>query len=54
MTALGIGAEVLIDRSDWWLGVGSAGGAAFLILLGDLVLVATDAAKVTVLRGGRR
>lgn len=51
---LGIGWELLIDPSQWWLGVGIGGAAAVLTLVADLILVAGDAAKVTVLRNRNR
>ena len=47
------GWELLVEPQDWWLGVGVAGAAALLFLFTDLILVATDAAKVTVLRKTR-
>ena len=50
---LGIGWELLVNPNHWWLGVGVAGGAALLFLFTDLILVATDVAKVTVLRRTR-
>ena len=45
--------EVALNPSWWWLGLGVGGGAALLALLADLILVATDAAKVHVLRNSR-
>ena len=51
--ALGIGWELLVNPSYWWLGIGVAGAAVLLFLFTDLILVATDAAKVTVLRRTR-
>jgi hypothetical protein len=51
---LGCGWELLVDPSTWWLGVGVGGGAMFLMALTDLIMVATDSAKVTVLRQSRR
>jgi len=51
---LGCGWELLVDPSTWWLGIGVAGAAAFLIFLTDLIVVVTDSAKVTVLRQSRR
>ena len=51
--ALGCGWELLVEPKEWWLGAGIGGGAALLFLLTDLVLVATDAAKVSVLRKTR-
>lgn len=38
----------------WWLGVGLAGTAVLVKRLWDLVLVATDVAKVSVLRNRSR
>lgn len=53
--ALGIGFECLIDPSFWWLGVGIAGAAGFVVLVGDLLLVTTDAVRSGLLsRVGRR
>jgi cyanate permease len=49
----GIAWEVALNPSWWWLGLGVGGGAAFVYLLADLVLLATDAAKVSVLRRTR-
>jgi hypothetical protein len=51
--ALGIGWELLVEPKYWWLGIGVGGAAALLFLLTDLILVATDAAKVSVLRRTR-
>lgn len=50
----GIVWEVALNPSWWWLGVGVGGGAVFVYLLADLVLLATDLAKVSVLRRTRR
>ena len=52
--ALGVGWQLLADWDKWWLGLGIGGGATLLFLLTDLILVATDAAKVTVLRRTNR
>lgn len=49
----GIAWELLVEPSTWWLGFGVGGGAAFLMLLTDLIMVATDSAKVSVLRNRR-
>jgi hypothetical protein len=38
----------------WWLGIGLAGAAVLLKKISDLILVATDAAKVMVLRNSQR
>jgi hypothetical protein len=51
--ALGIGWELLVNPSTWWLGLGVGGAAAFLVVLTDLFLVLTDWTKVTVLRQSR-
>jgi hypothetical protein len=52
---LGIGFQVLIDWDRWYLGIGVGGAAGFLILIGDLLLVTTDAIRAGVLaRLGRR
>ena len=50
---LGCGWELLVEPKEWWLGTGIGGGAALLFLVTDLILVATDAAKVSVLRKTR-
>ena len=50
---LGCGWELLVEPREWWLGIGIGGAAAVLFLLTDLILVATDAAKVSVLRKTR-
>ena len=50
---LGIGWELLVDPSYWWWGAGVGGAATLLFLVTDLILVATDAAKVNVLRKTR-
>lgn len=49
----GVAWEVMLNPSWWWLGVGVGGGAVFLYLLADLVVLATDLAKVWVLRHTR-
>jgi hypothetical protein len=49
----GIAWECMINFSWWWLGIGVGGGAALLMLLTDLLLVATDLCKVSVLRNTR-
>jgi hypothetical protein len=41
------------NPSFWWMGVGIGGAAAFLGLLTDLIIVASDAARVHVLRSSR-
>lgn len=51
---LGIGWQLLVNWEEWWLGLGIGGGATLLFLVTDLILVATDAAKVTVLRRTNR
>jgi len=52
---MGIGGACLVDTSHWWYGVGLAGAAGFLLVIGDLLLVTTDALKTGVLRRtGRR
>lgn len=47
---LGIGGQCLIDVGNWWYGFGLAGAASFLLLIGDVLLVTTDALKTGVLR----
>ena len=51
---LGLGFELLVEPSTWYLGVGIGGGAAFVMLLTDLMLVTTDSARVAVLRSRGR
>jgi hypothetical protein len=51
---LGIGGACLIDPTTWWYGVGLAGAASFLLLVGDLLLVTTDAVRAGVLRHSPR
>ena len=54
MAVLGIGWELLVDNaSQWWLGIGLAGGAAALALVTDLILVVTDWVRMQVLRRTR-
>ena len=38
---LGVGAQLLIDRSDVWIGIGIGGAAILLARLADLLLVLT-------------
>lgn len=46
-----LGWELIIGEADrWWLSFGLAGGVVTFGLVTDLFLVATDAAKVAVLR----
>jgi beta-lactamase superfamily II metal-dependent hydrolase len=49
----GVGWATMLNPSWWWQGIGVGGGAAFLYLLADLVALATDRAKVQVLRNTR-
>lgn len=52
---LGTGLQVLIDPSDWYLGIGIGGAAGFLVLVSDLFLVTADSVRAGVLgRLGRR
>jgi hypothetical protein len=51
--AAGIGWQCALHLSDWWMGIGIGAGASLLYVLSDLVLVATDACKVHVLRNTR-
>ena len=54
MAVLGIGWELLVDNaSQWWLGIGLAGGAAVLALVTDLLIVVTDWVRMQVLRRTR-
>lgn len=50
---LGIGAMILIDPSEWWLGIAIGGFAAFLMLVADLLLVTADWIRVHILRPRR-
>lgn len=54
MAALGVGAQLLIESEEWYLGIGLGGAAVFVYALADLVLLATDACKVGVLRNRGR
>ena len=52
---LGVGSMLVLDTDRWWLGVGLAGASEFLLLLGDLILVTTDAIRRGLLvKMGRR
>ena len=52
---LGIGFQLLIEPSDWYLGIGIGGAAGFLVLVSDVLLVTADAVRSGVLvRLGRR
>jgi hypothetical protein len=52
--ALGVGyAVAFIDLDNWWWGLGIGGGAVFIGLVADLMLLAGDACKVHVLRNSR-
>jgi hypothetical protein len=53
-TVLGLGAQLLIAPEDWFWGVGIAGLAFLIRRLDDLMLLASDSAKVSVLRNTRR
>jgi hypothetical protein len=53
LIVLGIGVQLLIDPSDWWLGVGIGGLALFVGLVADLILVLTDWVRLLVLRRTR-
>lgn len=44
-TGLGVAAMLILDKDRWWLGVGLAGATEFLVLMGDLLLVTTDAVR---------
>lgn len=50
---LGIGWELLVDPSTWWLGVGIGGAGAILTLVTNLITVLTDDVKLAVLRHSR-
>jgi hypothetical protein len=53
--ACGLGLQALLDIDHWYLGIGIGGAASFLILVGDLLLVTTDAIRAGVLvKLGRR
>jgi hypothetical protein len=47
---LGLGAQLLLDWDQWYLGLGIGGGAVLLMRLTDLLLVTTDWVRVHVLR----
>ena len=49
----GIGWQLALDASDWWMGVGIGGAAIFVGLVADCLLLVGDAAKVHVLRNTR-
>jgi hypothetical protein len=50
----GFGLKLALDGwSESWLGLGLGGAAVFLMAISDLILVATDCCKVTVLRNPR-
>ena len=51
---LGVGGVILVERDDWYLGIGVGGFAAFLVLVADLLLVTSDWVRVAVLRHTRR
>ena len=52
LVVAGVGWEALGDSPLWW-GPGVAGGAAFIGLVADALLLIGDAAKVRVLRNTR-
>lgn len=54
MAGLGVGAQLLIEADEWYLGIGLGGATVFLYSLADLVLLATDWVKVGVLRNRGR
>jgi hypothetical protein len=54
MMVFGIGGACLVDPTTWWYGVGLAGAANLLMLIGDLLLVTTDAVRTGVLRRNPR
>jgi hypothetical protein len=51
---LGVIGQLLLEPSRWYLGIGLAGAAGFLVLAGDLVLVITDAIRGRILMGAER
>lgn len=51
---LGVGAQLLIDSSRWYLGIGLGGAVAVLYSLTDLVLVASDLLVLRVQASKRR
>jgi hypothetical protein len=54
LAVAGVGYQcAFLNLSFWWMGLGVGGAAVFLGLLTDLMLVASDAAKVHVLRNSR-
>ena len=48
--ALSFGGAYLIEPSEWWYGLGIAGLAWAILMLGDLLLVATDVLLASVLK----
>lgn len=51
---LGVGAQLLINSSRWYLGIGLGGAVAVLYSLTDLVLVASDLLVLRVQASKRR
>lgn len=51
---LGVGAQLLLDSSRWYLGIGLGGAVAVLYSLTDLVLVASDLLVLRVQASKRR
>jgi hypothetical protein len=49
VVVLSIGGAALVEPSNWWYGLGLAGVASALLLIGDLLLVATDWLRTRVL-----
>lgn len=50
VTVLSCVGAALIEPSNWWWGIGLAGVASLLMLIGDLLLVATDWLRTRVLQ----
>jgi hypothetical protein len=55
LVVAGVGAQVLLDGwHAWYLGIGLGGVVIFLGMVADLLLLATDRLKTSVLKGTRR
>jgi hypothetical protein len=50
VVVLSCGGAALVEPSHWWYGFGLAGVASVLLLLSDLLLVATDWLRTRVLQ----
>ncbi len=52
VVALCCGGAALVEPGHWWYGIGLAGVASLLMLIGDLLLVATDWLRTRVVPKG--